>query len=281
MTQPTLGAIRYLNALPLVAGLERNPDLAETRFEIPSLLAAGLRSGELDLALVPQVEACRDPDYRIVPDLCISCKGAVESILLFRRKEWNELETIGVDLSSNSSVELLKVLFHRRTGRVPRCVPVAPYLDRLRDRPGRAPIEGDEPRLDAILLIGDRALAEDRGEYPRDDLGSLWFEQTGLPFVFAVWLGRVGADPRALRAVRQAARSGLAHRTTLVDHFCREQPGLLSPDRALRYVTEVIRYSLGEEEIEAIRSFHAMRRAANLVTEDWTPRFFDESEPAP
>ena len=43
-----VGALRYLNALPLVDGLEREPVFDSVRYEMPSLLAKDLRSGELD-----------------------------------------------------------------------------------------------------------------------------------------------------------------------------------------------------------------------------------------
>ncbi|MGE3166349.1 MAG: menaquinone biosynthetic enzyme MqnA/MqnD family protein [Planctomycetota bacterium] len=269
--KPRVGAIRYLNALPLVDGLDRDPALGEVRFEVPSFLAQDLRSRDLDIALVPQVEACRASDYRIAAGLCIACRGAVESILLFRSTPWSEIETIGVDLSSNSSVELLQVLFHRRLGRLPRCVPITPTLAPLRRR-GQG-----GPRLDAVLLIGDRALANDRGEFERDDLGEIWWHETHLPFVFAVWLGRGDRGAAALPSIRRAARNGLAHRQRLVEHFCREQPGILEPDRALRYVTDVIHYELGAEEIESMRIFHQLRGVAGLTPQvTWEPEFFVE-----
>ena len=60
-------------------------------------------------------------------------------------------------------------------------------------------------QADAALIIGDNALVQDGGEMalpaPADhelvyvekiDLGSVWTEATGLPFVWAVWAGRAG-----------------------------------------------------------------------------------------
>lgn len=175
-----IGALRYLNARPLIAGLELDPDAGEIRWAVPSLLAQELRTGSIDLGLVPQVEAARNPEYRIVPGLCIAANGAVESILLFQRRPWQEVRRIGVDASSNTAIELLKVLLHRRGGPFELSI-VPPVLDPLRKR---------DADLDAQLLIGDRALAEDRGEFERLDLGTLWKSETGLPFVYALWVGR-------------------------------------------------------------------------------------------
>lgn len=271
----TVGAIRYLNALPLVAHLAEQPAIDQVRYEIPSLLASGLRNRSLDVALVPQVESARDPSYRWVTDYCIACRGAVESILLFTEKPWEDLQRVGVDLSSNSSVEMLKVLMHRRTGRIPECIAIPPRLDALRS-------EGEE--LDAVLLIGDRALAEDRGEIPRWDLGEVWFEETGLPFVFAVWLGREGIEPDVVAGLSAAARIGLENRASLARAFCREHPDVSAEAAAVRYLSEVIHYELGPDERESLRFFHEQRVAAGLLEagspapQPWRPFAADSPE---
>jgi len=50
-------------------------------------------------------------------------------------------------------------------------------------------VEDPYDRADAVLTIGDLALK--RSVSPRFphtyDLGELWYQQTGLPFVFALW----------------------------------------------------------------------------------------------
>ncbi|MFQ5653175.1 MAG: MqnA/MqnD/SBP family protein, partial [Planctomycetota bacterium] len=105
-----IGAINYLNSLPLIRGIEEEPGDIDLCFEVPSRLATHLRAGLLDLALVPQVEACRDPDYRVVPEICIASGGSVDSILLFARRPIEQIERVGTDAGSHTSVELLKVL---------------------------------------------------------------------------------------------------------------------------------------------------------------------------
>ncbi|MEE8142128.1 MAG: menaquinone biosynthesis protein [Planctomycetota bacterium] len=260
-----LGAIRYLNALPLVYGLEDEPAVTEVRYAVPSLLAEDLRSCHLDLALVPQVEATREPSYRIVPGLCIACQGPAESILLFSTREWSRIRRVGVDLSSHTSVELLKVLFHLRGGPIPELVTLPPRLDPLR-----------ESTLDAMLLIGDRALVEDHGEFPRFDLGALWTEETQLPFVFAVWLGREGLSPEVVETVQRVAQQGLKRRNALADDFCREHPEVLDQRGARRYLNNTIRYTLGNAELESLLTFHQLRVASgSSVQENWKPQFFE------
>ena len=122
------GAIRYLNSLPLIDGLDQQPATNSVLYEVPSLLADDLRAGRLDLALVPIVEAPRDPSYRIVPKICVASQGPVESILLFSTCKWGRIGKVGVGLSSHTSVELLRVLFHLRGDPIPEFVTLSPRL---------------------------------------------------------------------------------------------------------------------------------------------------------
>ncbi len=262
-----LGAIRYLNALPLVEGLEHEPAV-EVSYQVPSLLAEDLRAGRLDLALVPEIEATRDSRYRIVSGICIACLGPCESVLLFSTCDWSKIRRVGVDLSSHTSGELLRVLFHLRGGPERELVLLPPRLDALRE-PAR--------ELDAMLLIGDRALVEDHGEFPRFDLGALWAEETGLPFVFALWLGREGISEEAVATVRRVAAAGLTRRDQLAQEFCREHPEVIDPDGARRYLRETIHYQLGTRELESMQTFHRLRaEIGSAVAPEWTPRFFEE-----
>ncbi|MFN0060033.1 MAG: menaquinone biosynthetic enzyme MqnA/MqnD family protein [Planctomycetota bacterium] len=263
-----IGGLRYLNALPLVDGLETHALRPQVHYEIPSLLARDLRASALDLALVPQVEATRDADYRIVPDICISCLGAVDSILLFTRRKWPELRRVGVDCSSNTSVELLRVIFHLRGLPPPELVAIPPRLDALRSHVAQ------DAQLDAVLLIGDRALAEDTGEYPRFDLGATWHEATGLPFVFAVWLGRREMPTAAAELVTEIYQRNLSRRAELARQYCREHPDVIDSERARRYLEDRIRYQLGAAELESMRVFHGLRATLSDLDPAWRPRFF-------
>ncbi|MGC5412947.1 MqnA/MqnD/SBP family protein, partial [Streptomyces sp. DT225] len=65
---------------------------------------------------------------------------------------------------------------------------------------------------DAAVLIGDAALRANLHDAPRlglqvHDLGAMWKEWTGLPFVFAVWAARkdyLAAEPAAVKQVHEA-----------------------------------------------------------------------------
>ena len=89
MSLVRLGAVEYLNARPLVYGLDRSPRFS-LRFDVPSLCASLLHAGSIDLGLIPSIEYLRGPsggdDYRIVPDISIASRGAVASVALYTAK---------------------------------------------------------------------------------------------------------------------------------------------------------------------------------------------------
>ena len=62
---------------------------------------------------------------------------------------------------------------------------------------------------DAILVIGDRAMDLDTHEFCESwDLGEQWLKETGLPFVFAMWVARDGAMPEVASALQKSRRRG-------------------------------------------------------------------------
>ena len=65
MPRPKIGAVSYLNTKPLVAGLETDASDYQLIFDLPSRLADKLSQSELDVALIPVIEAAANPDYTI------------------------------------------------------------------------------------------------------------------------------------------------------------------------------------------------------------------------
>lgn len=267
--KPVVGSIDFLNADPLCKKLDEIEDRWRVVHDIPSRLAAGLRMRELDIALVPQVEACRSADYRILSGHCISCDGAVGSILLYGETEWEDLSAVSVDKASNSSVALLSVLRHL-DGLPPLEVSVVKSdLSALRS-------EEESP---SVLLIGDAALENASSAHSRLDLGTMWKERTGLPFVFAVWLTRSPIPRWVVESIHQTAKRGLADREAIAQRYCTENPGVLDVPSALHYLHENIRYDLGDPQIEALKVFHRLRcELDSELDPHWFPRFLSEDE---
>src|SRR5688572_9626832 len=185
MKQIALGAVDYLNARPLVYGLELRNDLFTLRYDTPSKCAALLHEGSIDVGMIPTIEYLRGPDYRIVPDVGIVSNGPVASVALFSTKPVDQIRRIAADTSSRTSNALLRVLCFEVFGVDAEFVPLPPDIPAM--------LRG----YDAALVIGDLALYYDNeaSGVVKIDLGDEWTAFTGLPFVWAFWAGRPGVVP--------------------------------------------------------------------------------------
>jgi chorismate dehydratase len=258
-----LGAVSYLNTKPLVYGLDAHPDQFDVRFDVPSKCAALLHAGQVDLGLIPAIEYLH-ADYRIVPDVSIASDGEVATVAVFTRKPIAQVKTIALDLSSRTSVALTRVLCARRWRIAPTFTPAEPDLDAMLHR------------ADAALVIGDPAFAIDPEARRVDkiDLGAEWKAMTGLPFVYAMWVGRPGAATAAqCRALQDARDNGLAH----LPEIAREvSDGDAEVERrSLTYLRDNLRYSLGDRDAAGLRRFHELAAEIGLVPAPQPLRFYE------
>lgn len=195
-----LGKVSFINTLPIFYPLESGAVRHDfqiidgTPVELNGLLAAG----KLDLGLVSSVEyGRRFENYLLLPDLSISCKTQVRSVLLLSRVALEELngQEILLTPKSDTSVALLRLLFSRRFAVQPRYRVADYHAAGSRWPDGSA----------AVLAIGDDALRLRNNPKVKLalDLGEAWYEWTNHPFVFAVW---------ALRSETLAQRDGEVHR---------------------------------------------------------------------
>jgi chorismate dehydratase len=253
-----IGAVSFLNARPLVQGLERWTHRFSVRYDLPSACADLLHEGGIDLGLVPSIEYLRG-DYCAVPDSAVVSEGRVESVAIFTPRPLERLRTLALDTSSRTSVALARVLCARHFG-------IAPvFVDH------RPPLEAMLAAADAALLIGDPALFADwrRLGLEKIDLGEAWQALTGLPFVYAFWAGRPGLLTTADVLVLQHARAdGERVLEAVAEAFF---PG--EPDRAAvgaRYLRENIRFRLGAREAAGRERFFAL--AAEVGAAPGPPR---------
>jgi chorismate dehydratase len=251
MGRPKIGAVSYLNTKPLVAGLEDAARDFDLVFDLPSRLADRLATGELDVALIPVVEAVTNPRYTIVSDACIACRGPVWSVKLLSRVPGEQIKTLALDEGSRTSCTLARVFLDRKFGVRPDCRPLS--IDeawRLTD-------------TDAVMIIGDRAMKADDPEFPYVwDLGESWKQWTGKPFVFAVWAAQPSSDLDRLDKTLSSARD---HGLETLEKISSEQARQydLSADECLRYLRDNLHFDLGAEEKSGMDLF--FQYAADLL----------------
>jgi chorismate dehydratase len=255
-----LGAVGYLNARPLVHGLERSARF-EVRYDTPSECARLLHADAIDVGLIPSIEYLRGGPYRIVPDLAIASRGAVASVAIFTTKPMADVRSIAMDTSSRTSVALTRVLCARLFRIDPRLEPRAPDLDDMLRQ------------CDAALIIGDTALFLDACAIEKIDLGEAWTKLTGLPFVYAFWAGRPGvltADD--VEALQQARDEGVTRPEELARAYLGE-----SPERhaiGARYLRDNIKYHLTEDERAGLETFFRYAAEAGVVERAAPPQFY-------
>ncbi len=258
-----LGAVEYLNARPLVYGLERAPGFS-LRFDVPSRCADLLHADAIDLGLVPSIEYLRGPrPYAIVPDLAVASAGPVASVNLYTRKDPRDLKSIALDTTSRTSVALTQVIARRVYRLNPELVPMAPDLPAML------------AQADAALIIGDKALFLDHEAEgaQKIDLGQLWTGATGLPFVYAFWAGRLAAvAPEGVQRLRQARDEGLAAAPAVAAAYFPDDPARRAV--AERYLRDNIRYTLDAAAIEGLTLFYRYAAELGLVSFDGALRFY-------
>ena len=246
-----LGRISYVNMAPVFYGLQADVEEVEG---VPTALSRMLLDGDVDIAPIPSIEYARNAGrLRILPRLCVSSEGAVDSIQLVTRLPFGQVRTVAVTPESATSVVLVRVLLPDT-----KIVPLG--LD-----------------ADATLLIGDAALRSAfEDPTPHFDLGRLWLERTGLPMVFAVWAapepvvdGLLDLEHALVASVRlaRAEPERLARRASETYGY---PPGFMA-----RYF-EKLRYSFGPRERAGLYTFLEMARDAGELAHVPELRFVRE-----
>ena len=244
-----VGSVDSLNAVPLTRGVE-----GEIKYAWPSQLAEMLRRDELDAALVSIVEVLFTDRYDVLDGIAIASLGEVKSVFLAHRQPLAEVREVFCDPASLTSISLLKVLLAEQG---------------MKAEFKSLPSYEEAPKLDAVLLIGDRALDFSFAGHPHTiwDLGAAWSELTNLPFVYAVWALRRIPNAPLRRALREARDFGL----DTLDHIISDRKQYTREFRQ-DYLGWHIHYHLGTDEKNGIARFMELLRKHGLGTVH-EPRF--------
>ena len=224
-----IGKVSYLNTLPLFYNLEG--------FEIveghPPELVKLLREGKIDAGIVSSAEYFFNPEsYWVIPDLSVSSRGRVCSVLLLSKKPVKNVRRVRITPRSLTSRFLLIYVLKEGYG-----------------------IEVEEvgEGEDAFLVIGDEALKL-KSSFPYVlDLGEEWLRLTGLPFVFALFLVRREVPPKLVLELKEKLRASLRRFFEDLGSGKLELPweeGFLKD-----YFSKCIDYSLDEEHLRSLKLF--------------------------
>jgi chorismate dehydratase len=270
MSPIRVSAVEYLNARPLVHGLETRPDLFDLRFDIPARCAAQLHDRSVDLGLIPSIEYLQGSNYRIVPDVAVTSEGDVASVALFTTRPATSLRSIAVDSSSRTASALLRVLCSEWWDIDPKLVKLRPDLPVMLKR------------CDAALVIGDAALFLDYESQGLEkvDLGDEWTAMTSLPFVWAMWVGRHEAvTPEHVKALQTARASGVQAIDEIVARHCPDPADEKQLEIGRQYLRENVSFDLDDRALAGLKKFHEYAYDLRVVPTRNDLRFFESSSP--
>ncbi|MFD5563366.1 menaquinone biosynthetic enzyme MqnA/MqnD family protein [Kitasatospora griseola] len=262
--RPRVGHIQFLNCLPLYWGLARTGNLLDLDLtkDTPEKLSDRLVAGDLDIGPITCVEYLRNADrLMVLPDIAVGSDGPVMSCVIVSKLPLAELDGRRVALGSTSrtSVRLARLLLEEREGVRPEYFSCPPDLDAML------------AEADAAVLIGDPALRASLEQAPRQglavhDLGAMWKDWTGLPFVFAVWAARreyVEQHPELTAAVHRAFLESrdlsLAEAAMVAEQAARWEA--FDAPLLERYFSEALDFSLGGRQLAGLAEF--ARRVAH------------------
>ena len=257
-----LGHIIYSNCFPPHAGIiTHNVSFPFKLVEgIPTELNRLLFEGKVDVSPSSSIEYAMNPGrYLLLPNLSITSKNKVMSILLESRVPIEDLDkkVVALTTASATSVVLLRILLEVRYNLDPG---YTQFEQGVEDPAGKA---------DAMLTIGDLALtkAPQPGFPYRYDLGELWHEFTGLPFVFALWhvnfRKNVDREIATLYDILITSRAyGISH----LQELATSQSGRFNvPAETLNSYWNSFSYSLGKEEQKGLLAFYGYAAEIGVI----------------
>jgi chorismate dehydratase len=267
-----LGCIRYLNVAPIHHGIQNGGALPGSIIfkASPSELNRRMSDEALDISPVSSVAYALNQDrWLLLPDFSISCFGSVMSVLLVSRFPFTALSgrTVLLTEDSGTASELLKLLFAQRD--------VHPVFET-----GRIQSTADVANAAAGLVIGDAALKGDWKEsFPFvSDLGSMWRDLTGLPFVFAVWAVRKefaekkpAAVAKVLELLNRSREAGLRNLEQIAGHAALVT-GLSLEASRLYY--RRLHYDLDPKKLEGLVTFFSLLHARGYLPREVSLSFF-------
>ncbi|HLW78314.1 MAG TPA: menaquinone biosynthesis protein [Terriglobia bacterium] len=262
MAKPRISVVQYLNTVPLIWGMLHGEQRGkfDLDFTTPARCADAVRQGRADVGIIPSIEYPRLDRAEIVAGVSIAAKGKVRSVLLLSNTPVEKINTVALDNSSRTSIALVTILLREFYGRDFESFPFAPDPDAMLER------------ADAALVIGDPALTYQGRPATVLDLGEEWRKFTGLPFVFALWVGRAEAKLSRWRGDFTGSRDyGLAQ----VDEIARQHASRygLSPEEVKVYLTENIDYTLDEENVKGLDLFYRLAHQYGMIAAESELRF--------
>lgn len=253
MPNYNISVVNYLNSKPFIFGLQNHPNIQKWITlveENPAECADSLIQGKTDLALIPAAMILQLENPHIISSYCIGSQGKVKTVCLFSEVPIEEVKDVYLDNQSRTSVRLFQILAKEYWKQNFNYHPSGPNI--------KEQIKGSI----AAVMIGDRTIPMFE-KYPYVyDLGEIWQEMTGLPFVFAAWVSPFPLDKEFIQLFHQACELGM----NSIDQIVQNYQKVITPYFNLEeYYKKYISYELDDAKQKGLDLF--LTKVAEL--EDW------------
>jgi chorismate dehydratase len=270
MQQETLrlGVVNYLNASPLIDGISSIEGI-KLIHKVPSELVGCLERDEVDFALASSIDYQKSKhEFSIMPVGVLSSEGETLTVRLCSQIPLEQITEVHCDIDSHTSIALLQIVLQKKYGVRPNIISCDVNS-----------LNKDESKwAEAVLMIGDKVVTSLIGtKYPIQlDLGEAWAEQTGLPFVFAMWFGEQHISStsvhRASIVLDRQRRCNALRLEQVVSEHARSRGW--DVDLAFRYVTKHIQYTFTQSHKESLELFFELYASLGILDEVVPLRFY-------
>ena len=287
MNSLRISIVQYLNTAPLVRGFTHGPlrGKYQLSFTVPSQCAEALRSGDVDIAIIPAIELQRIDGLVALPNLSIASKRSVRSLLLVSEKPIHEVRRIALDRSSRSTQALVRILCAKRWHIAPEFFEAAPDLPTMLREADAALLIGD-PALRLALNAESHTFSDAGGDktFPAGiagissssrlflyDMVEKWRAFSSLPAVLALWAARPAAvSSGVICDFQDSLAFGMQHLDQISVEASRELN--LPAEKISRYLTENIDYTLDQENLRGLQRYFDLAAELGLIKEAKPPQ---------
>jgi predicted solute-binding protein len=275
-----ISIVEYLNTAPLVWGFTNGPlrGKYELSFTVPSQCAEALRTGAVDIAIIPAIEYQRIDGLVALPNLAIASKRRVRSLLAISKRPMADVRQMAMDRGSRSTQALTRILCADRWKIAPEFFEADPDLGAMLHQADAAMLIGD-PALRVAVAIEDKSQSGPAGESICSasvvgvdhaetlhvyDLVEEWWRMTDLPAVLAIWAGRREVITPEVVADFTASRDYGVSRIAEISKSASR--GLSShPAELASYLSWNIDFSLSSENRRGLEHYYQRAAALGLI----------------
>ena len=130
------------------------------------------------------------------------------------------------------------------------------------------------------MIIGDKVVTNEHEPVCTNslDLGQAWMDQTGLPFVFATWIGFENLDVSLVnraRIILDRQRRHNAQRVEQIVSMHAIDRGWL-PEVAFHYLTNHMQYAFTKEHGKSLDLFFELAASFSLIDSVRPVRYYSE-----